>query len=435
MPAPAGGQPHPPPGAAGTGRRTVLIRRTSLAPRGRLFVSVGVVSLLAGQLLGVVDLQRAGILLVVLPIPAWAAVRQARAGLRVGHSVIPARLVVGERAQVQIHLANPNSLSTGPLRIVEKVPGGRSLRFSVAGVRGRHRRTVAYPLPELARGRHVIGPALITVSDPFAIVVAESGSADTAEVVVQPQTESLPNLLLPVAWRAGSTAFSHSVGVGGSDDESVREYRHGDDLRKIHWRSTARAGTMMVRQEERPWHGESVVALDCRVSAYPATDQGSSAAFEWAVSAAASIARHLLERSRRVSVVCGDGQVAHNDARAIMDLLAELRPAPEFTAAPLAAALGSLGRDASAFAVLAGSDHTALADLLTRTRTPGSAVALLLKPWTWRNHAVDDPDREAGWNDVADGLLAAGWRVVGVRGGDSLVDLWPTLLAARTVIR
>ena len=52
------------------------------------------------------------------------------------------------------------------------------------------------------------------------------------------------------------------MGVGGSDDASVREFRHGDDLRKIHWRSTARTGAMMVRQEERPWHGESLVLLE-----------------------------------------------------------------------------------------------------------------------------------------------------------------------------
>ena len=61
-------------------------------------------------------------------------------------------------------LGNPHSFGTGPLRITETVPGGRSVRFSVAGVRGRQRRAVAYPIPALRRGRYTVGPTTVKFS-------------------------------------------------------------------------------------------------------------------------------------------------------------------------------------------------------------------------------------------------------------------------------
>jgi len=406
-------------------------QRVALSGRGRTFIAVGVLSLLTGLALGVLDLQRLGVLLLVLPVPAWLAVRQARSGLRVGHAVTPPRIMVGEQAQVRLVLGNPHTFGTGPLRITETVPGGRPLRFSVAGVRGRQRRTVAYPLPPLRRGRYTVGPTTVMASDPFGLVTADTRSDDVGELIVRPATTRLAALTLPIAWRDGAAMLSHSVGVGGSDDASVREYRHGDDLRKIHWRSTARSGAMMVRQEERPWHGESLVLLDNRALAYPmAPGEPESPALEWAVSAAASIGCHLAERGRRVAVVTGSGQFANDSGAAILDVMAEVTPALRADIEPLATALTGLGRDASVFAVLAATAKSSISELLGRPRLPGSAVALLLRPWTWSSTSRDLL-AEAAWQSAADALRAGGWRVVGVESGTELADLWPTLLAAR----
>jgi uncharacterized protein (DUF58 family) len=419
-------------GTAAIGTGTVGTRKVALSGRGRTFIAVGVISTVTGLILGVLDLQRVGVLLLVLPVPAWLAVRQARSGLRIGHSVNPARTVVGARAEVRLVLGNPHPFGTGPLRITETVPGGRPLRFSVAGVRGRQRRTVAYPLPALRRGRYVVGPTAVTASDPFGLVVADSRSTDTAELIVQPTRVVLASLPLPIAWRDGAATLSHSVGVGGSDDASVREFRHGDDLRKIHWRSTARSGALMVRQEERPWHGESLVLVDTRATAFDgASTDAESAAFEWVMTAAASIGCHLAERGRRVAVVNGSGRVAHNDPTAILDLLADTKVALRADVAPLGEALTGLGRDASVFAILAGVDHPALGELAGRPRLPGSAVALLVRPWTFSSAAAASPVAEASWQAAADSLRAGGWRVVGADAEDDLAVLWPTLLATR----
>ena len=413
-------------------------RRMALSTRGRTFVAVGIISILAGLLLGVTDLERVGVLLLVLPLPAWFAVRQSRSGLQITHSVHPERTAVDEHAEVHLALENPNAFGTGPLRITETVPDSRPLRFSVSGIRGRQRRTVAYPVPTKRRGRFTVGPADVIASDPFGLVVAESRSQNTAQLIVQPRREALAPLPLPIAWRDGGAHSSHSVGSGGSDDASVREYRYGDDLRKIHWRSTARSGNLMVRQEERPWHGQTLVLLDTRTGAYPLPEgETQSVAFEWAVSAAASIACHLVDRGRRVTLVNGSGRVAYDDGQAMLDLLADTRPASRADVSTLSDALNHLGRDASVFAVLCAADGRILTELAVRPRLPGSAVALLLKPWTFgpiQLDAVDERELEEEWQSAADALRAGGWRIVAAGAGSQVSTLWPYLVDAKGLL-
>ena len=92
---------------------------------------------------------------------------------------------------------------------------------------------------------------------------------------------------------------------------STREYRHGDDLRKVHWRATARTGELMVRLEERPWRAQATLLLDTRAGAHllrrrapprstasgpPATTVRPPDSLEWLIEAAASIGTTLAQR-------------------------------------------------------------------------------------------------------------------------------------------
>lgn len=417
-------------GGRGTGESTA--RHVSLTSRARVFIAVGIVSILAGLLLGVRDLERVGVLFVLLPVPAWAMVRRTRASIRTRHELSSDRISVGESAHVRLTLRNPSAFATGPLKITEVLPGDRRVRFSVSGVRARQQRVVGYPLPTLARGRYLIGPATVVADDPFGLVTAHTESPDVAELVVQPRRERLAQLPLPVAWRDGSTALSHSVGTGGSDDASVREYRRGDDLRKIHWRSTAKLGSPMVRQEERPWHGESLVLLDTRHYAYKdRLADGSSGCFEWAISAAASIGCHLIEAGRSVNTVLGDGRYSGADERQLLDLLADTHTSFADDVEPLVRALGGIGRESSVFAVLSGFDLVALSQLARRPRNPGSAVAVLIQPWTWRPGGSHESEEAQTFLEIATRLRAAGWRVVPAAAGDLMAGLWPALLGQR----
>ncbi|WP_324277397.1 DUF58 domain-containing protein [Blastococcus brunescens] len=82
----------------------------------------------------------------------------------------------------------------------------------------------------------------------------------------------------------GGEGSRRTIAVHGEDDVSIREYRQGDDLRKVHWRATARTGELMVRLEERPWRAQATLFLDTRARAHlvsprrPAGDDAPSSA-------------------------------------------------------------------------------------------------------------------------------------------------------------
>src|SRR4029450_12089349 len=115
----------------------------------------------------------------------------------------------------------------------------------------------------------------------------------------------------------------------GDEFYTTREYRDGDDLRKVHWRSSAKKGQLMIRQEERPWQARAVIALDLRLAAH--RGQGGRGAGERAVSAAASIALRLGRSGYELSLVADDGQAVRpagmaDQATGVLDFLASGEP-------------------------------------------------------------------------------------------------------------
>ena len=86
----------------------------------------------------------------------------------------------------------------------------------------------------------------------------------------------------------------------------MREYRRGDDLRRVHWRSSAHAGELMVRREEQPWQSRATLYVDNRRSAHRGTGPASS--LEHAVGIAASVAVHLVQRGFSVRLVTAPGE-------------------------------------------------------------------------------------------------------------------------------
>lgn len=91
------------------------------------------------------------------------------------------------------------------------------------------------------------------------------------------------------------------IGQHGSDFYAVREYRMGDDLRRVHWPSTARLDDLMIRQEETPSQGRLTVAVDLRPSAW------AEGGLETALSAAASVAEVALAEGLLVRLLTSTG--------------------------------------------------------------------------------------------------------------------------------
>jgi uncharacterized protein (DUF58 family) len=336
----------------------------------------------------------------------------------------------GQPAEVSLRLENVSFLPTGLLLLEDEVPytlGGRP-RFTVGWIGPGQHRTVRYPVRSDARGRYRLGPLRLRLADPFGLVELTRSFSSVDRLTVVPAVHALPPVRLGGAWESGGESVSRSAAIRGDDDAATREYRNGDDLRKVHWRSTARVGKLMVRREERPWQSRATLLLDCRTTAHRGDGPGSS--FEWAVSAAASIGVNAARRGFSVHLLTDSGPAAGGaDLSAegvLLDHLAEVGQSRngglEAATAPLRGAEG-LGTLVAVLGVLDAEQ----AALLAATRPPTEvSVAVLVDANGWLGLSPRArAEAEAAYDASAEILLRAGWRVVRARHGDALARLWP----------
>lgn len=419
-------------------------RRSGFTTRASCLLAAGLTAIACGLLLGEVDLVRAGVLAGAIPCVAALVVQRARVQVANRRSVEPSRAAAGEAITVHLVITNRSVLRTGTLMLEDQLPErlvGRA-RFVLDPLGSHESRTVSYRLPGLGRGRYQIGPLRIRLADPFRLIDITRSFTATSEFVVAPVIDQLPPVEPPRSDEMGDSAGSHSIGTHGADDQSTREYRIGDDLRKIHWRSSARTGSLMVRQEERPWRGQSTVLLDMRATAHASTpaapgspehDARLTSSFEWAVSAAASFGSHLLGRGRELSLL-GDPveeRLRISTSAHLATHLASVREQKYVDLTALAGPIRSAVRESSLVAVLGRVDTASLrilADAHPRGRS-APAFAVLLDVATWRNPEGDGtPELDA----AAAVLRNAGWRVTKVRCGDPTALAWEMLLSGFT---
>ncbi|MGI3783644.1 MAG: DUF58 domain-containing protein, partial [Janthinobacterium lividum] len=148
-------------------------------------------------------------------------------------------------------------------------------------------------------------PLMVRTTDPFGLVRLDRTFTATSDVVVTPQVFDLTRVAGSGSGGSAGEARPRRIGVVGADDVLVREYRQGDDVRRIHWRSTARSGELMVRREEQALDPSTTVLLDTRASAH--AGRGVHHSLEWAVSAVASVGLRLAEDGYAVDVTTSEG--------------------------------------------------------------------------------------------------------------------------------
>ncbi|WP_027346197.1 DUF58 domain-containing protein [Hamadaea tsunoensis] len=401
-----------------------------LTTRGRAFFAAAAAAAIAALILGERDLLRVAVLLAVLPLLAAAYVGRSRYKLSCTRALEPHRVPVGSASRVVLRLSNMSRLPTGTLLLEDRLPYalGSRPRLVLERLGAGQASSVAYTVRADARGRYEVGPLSIRMTDPFGLCELTRAFPSTDHLVVIPQVVPLPSVRLAGEFAGSGDSRARSVSVHGEDDAATREYRHGDDLRRVHWRSTARVGELMVRREEQPWESRATVLLDTRANAH--RGEGPTASFEWAVSAAASIAMHLREAGYRVRLV-SDGSIdidvtdAAGEAH-MMDRLAEVKLSKASGVAPL---VQHARRRADGGLILAvfGQLSDVEVQMLAGLRGSGTTcVGFLLDTSTWLNltpeaRAEADQARSA----TALGMLHTGWRVVGAEHGSKLPALWP----------
>ncbi len=408
-----------------------------LTTRGRCLLSAGAALAVFGLVLGQRDLLRAAVFLLVLPLVAVVVVARTRYRLACTRSLDPPRVAAGRPTEVRLRLDNVSRLPSGVLLMEDALPyalGGRP-RFVLDRVEPHGVRDVTYSVASDVRGRFEVGPLSVRLSDPFGLCELPRSFATSDELVVTPAVTPLPPVQLGGDWAGGGESASRAIAVSGSDDTTTREYRYGDDLRKVHWRSTARTGELMVRQEEQPYQSRATLLLDTRAGAH--RGEGSASSFEYAVSAAASIGVALGRAGYAVKLVRHDAVdvvppgVPLSEGL-LLDVLAEIDTAPGRDLDRVVERLRR-GVDGVLVAVLGQLDR-ATAERLARLHlhSPG-CVAVLLDLATWglppghsRAAAASAATSAADLDDAAGVLLAAGWRVVRAGASTPLAAVWPS---------
>ena len=421
----------------------------ALTTRGRAFVSSGLTAVVCSFLLGLDDLARVGALLVVLPVLCAVVTTRGRHKLGLARAVEPQQVTVGQVAHVDLHLSNQGRAPTGLLLVEEQVPYALGVRprFVIDRMGPNWHRSVRYAVRSELRGRYTLGPMTVRINDPFGLVAFVRSFQSSATLVVTPEVVPLPAIPLAGTYSGTGEHRPRSFAGGSAEDVTTREYRHGDDLRRVHWRSSAHAGELMVRREEQPWESRATLFVDNRRHLHRGSGSGSS--FETAVTITASIASHLLQRGFEVSLVSSAGPLLSHgresrpDRTALLEALAVLQESPRIHLS--AESLSAMTQGGLVLAVL-GDLHDADLDLLARVRQPSEpplAVVLDVEGWDGAaGPATPAPPTTtpttaasratAGLARGARLLAGRGWRTVTAHAGDPVPRLWQELgLAGR----
>ena len=147
--------------------------------------------------------------------------------------------------------------------------GGPLLFRRIPVPRKRGRRTVRVQIDTQSRCDVDTGPMQLVVSDASGFFQRRIGSSSPIRIVVQPRVFDVAS---PLPSRSrGDNDEGRSTGWGTQLSELVTEYNLGDELRRIHWRTSAKVGKLMVRKELSPERTDVMLCLDTDASSYSAT--------------------------------------------------------------------------------------------------------------------------------------------------------------------
>lgn len=286
-----------------------------------------ILCLIAGRVFGLFELYiiAAAMLALVACASLWVVLNWR--SLQVSRRVSPARLHAGSSSTITLSLSNHRLVPTPVARITDEVQGSVRADANVPPIRKNASTRASYRVPTETRGRIEIGPMKTRVTDPFGMASSIRTSAPDASLLVLPRVDAIA----PPPQPGGSLSQQYDrspnrVGANGDEFSSLRAYAVGDDLRKVHWPSSARTGDLVVRTEQIPEQGQSLVLLDVREKAAdPHT-------FELMVSAAASIVVACAERgdALRLATTAGMDEAAETQADydRLLDLLALVSQTP-----------------------------------------------------------------------------------------------------------
>lgn len=389
--------------------------RSALTRRGWALLATAGAAALAGYLVGIVELYPLAAAAAVLVLSARAWVGARTWDVRASRSIRPTRVPAGGEARVVVAVRNHAS-GLSPLVTVRDafVDGRPAGTFAVAPLASGESRAAHYRLPAPRRGVFQFRPLELELCDPFGLAGIVRVAAPAASLTIHPAVHLLPHHTIPSDSDRDQKVSVPLLGRGGDEFYALREYQAGDDLRQVHWVSTARTDELMIRQPQNLWRGKTTVVVDSRANVHH------GASFEECLSAAASLAVSGLRGGMQVRVCVAGGHdsgmgMGPGHEGTVLDTLAVAAPT---AAAPLAARLRSSA--VSGPIVLVTTDAASGNDLSAATRAAGRSDSVLLILTSGARSAHRSEDLGAGAGGVGGGRC----KVVRVATGQSWVEAW-----------
>lgn len=209
-----------------------------------------------------------------------------RPGLGVERVADPDRVARGEPAHMTLTVRNTSRLRAANLVAADRC-GSASVPVPLLRLRPGRDTTVNYPVPTRRRGVVPVGPLRVTRTDPLGLLTLSRTYGSATTVWVHPRIHLLR--AVPAGMARSLDGRIDKVPHGTITFDSLREYVVGDELRRVHWRSSAKVGELMVREQLDTSEPTIIVLLDDRAGAHPDVRDGTADSFEACCEAAASI--------------------------------------------------------------------------------------------------------------------------------------------------
>jgi len=234
--------------------------------------------------------------------------------------VVPERVVAGQSSEITLRITNRGKRTFGATRAQEFI-GDEAKPISIPAIEPGASITVRASLPTERRGIYQIGPLVVRHGDPIGL--AQRGRTETGltTLIVHPRIHEISPF--PTGMNRDLEGVpSGEAAEGGITFANLREYVPGDDVRLIHWRSSARTDRLLVRHNVDVQRPRTTIVLDTTSELY------SVDSFDDAIRAVASIISACRHRLYPFSVYTTDGQYIDETSpiTLIMDTLAGLQP-------------------------------------------------------------------------------------------------------------
>ncbi|MCC6442488.1 MAG: DUF58 domain-containing protein [Armatimonadetes bacterium] len=209
----------------------------------------------------------------------------------------PPSVFPGDRLTVDIDVENHSRWPKLFLRVRDRlpewlVPAGDSEIYDIY-LLSRGKRSTRYEVEAAKRGCYRIGPLQVEAIDPLGMFSFSYRIESSSEVLIYPEILNLSDVRLAGGSPFGSREVDAEGHPGdGLDFHGVREYRAGDELRRVHWKTTARTGDLSVIEFDESRSTEIILALETKEGTE--RGEGKETTLEYAAVMAASLARYIL---------------------------------------------------------------------------------------------------------------------------------------------